>query len=174
MQNNSNSELRKRVQAALDADPDMSAYRVQAEAVDGEVQLTGIVDTAAERDKANEIVAKVPGVKRIENGITLSTDGSIDDRDVEFEVREELQAESGVDLKNIGVKSVRGKVFLMGSTDDPAEEQAAIEAAMGAHGVTEVISQVKAQTKEWGLKEIFHSQVRNDREENRDLDYPQL
>lgn len=167
-------QLRHRVQAALDADPDMSAYHVQADAVDGEIHLTGIVDTAVEREKANKIVAQVRGVKRIENGITISTDGSINDRSVEFEVTEELLAQPGVNLKNIGVKSVGGKVFLVGSTDNPAEEQAAIEAAMGARGVTEVISQVKPKKKEWGLEEIFHSQVRNDQEGNKDLDYPQL
>ncbi|MBM7855390.1 hyperosmotically inducible protein [Desulfohalotomaculum tongense] len=160
------NKLRAQVQEAIDAHPEMERYGIQADVVDGEVQLTGIVDTAAEKNRLNEIASRVPGVKRIENGITVSTDGQINDSGVAMEVTEELNAHPRVNMKNIGAKIADGKVFLVGRTDDPAEERAAIEAASKARGVTEVISRVKhKRTGDLSLEEIFHSQVRNDKED---------
>ncbi|MBO8138600.1 MAG: BON domain-containing protein [Desulfotomaculum sp.] len=166
MHKNNDNKLKRKVQDAINADPEMERYGVQADVIDGEVQLTGIVDTMAEKKRLNEIVSRVPGVKRIENGITISTDGQINDDGVVMEVTEELNADPRVQLKNIGVKSVDGRVFLVGCSEDPGEEQAAVEAASKARGVKEVVSHVKhKKAEDLGAETIFHSQVRNDKDE---------
>ncbi len=157
--------LKEQVQAAINGHTDMKGYDIRADVIDGEVQLSGIVDSLAEKQRLNEIVSQVAGIKRIENGVSIATDGQITDRDVEFEVAEELNADPRVNLKHIGAKSVDGKVFLVGSSDDKEEINAAIKAASKARGVKEVISQVKYQPDDLNLEELFHSQVNNDREE---------
>lgn len=167
MHKSKDDELKRLVNAYLEADAEMRTYDIKADVIDGEVQLTGIVDTVSDKNRANEVVSKVDGIKRIENGITISTDGQITDRGVAFEVMEELSADPRVNLKHIGVKSVGGKVFLIGQTDDPLEEQAAIEVAQKARGVTEVISQIHHEGKDPSLEELFHSQVNNDQEDGK-------
>ncbi|MTI81948.1 MAG: BON domain-containing protein [Firmicutes bacterium] len=159
-------KLKEKVEAAVEFSPEMDRYGVEADVVDGEVMLTGIVDTIAEKNRLTKVVSKVSGVKRIENGITVATDGQITDRGVAMEVTEELKDDPRVNMKHIGAKSVDGKVFLVGHSDNPAEIEAAKHDAAKARGVTEVISQVKhEQAKELTPEQIFHSQVRNDKED---------
>lgn len=159
------AKLQRKVQDALDNNPESELYDIKADVVEGDVILTGIVDTMADRERLYKNVTNVPGVNHIEQGLSLSTDGDITDRGVEFEVAEELNADPRVDPKHIGVKSIKGKVFLVGNSDNPEEIEAAKEAASKARGVTDVISQVKTHKREHNLEALFHNQVRNDRED---------
>ncbi len=162
---NKDTELQRKVQDALHNNPESELYDIKADVVEGDVLLTGIVDTMADRERLYKNVTNVPGVNHIEQGLSLSTDGDITDRGVEFEVAEELNADPRVDPKHIGVKSIKGKVFLVGNSDNPEEIEAAIEAASKARGVTDVISQVKTHNREPSLEALFHNQVRNDQED---------
>ena len=63
------------------------------------------------KSQAEELLWNVPGVKKIENNITVCTDGEIDDYDVAFEVGEEFHANPEVPL-TIGVKVNRSEVQL--------------------------------------------------------------
>ncbi|MCL6558867.1 MAG: BON domain-containing protein, partial [Firmicutes bacterium] len=144
-------------------------YGLKADVINGEVHLSGIVDTLSEKERLKKIVSGIEGVRGIENGVAMSTDGSITDEDVVEEVMEELNAEPNVNVRKVGAKSVKGTVFLKGRVDSPADEEAAILAASKARGVRNVVSQLDMEAAgELTLEEIFHSQVNNDREENRD------
>ncbi|MDN5347975.1 MAG: hyperosmotically inducible periplasmic protein [Clostridia bacterium] len=158
--------LEGRVQAVLDSDKDLKGYGLKAEVNQGKVTLSGIVDTLKEKERAEKLVAGLPGVTGVENGLTISTDGSIDDADVTQEVMEELNADPGINLRHIGAESREGTVILRGNTENPEEIEAAIRAASKARGVRHVVSQVKLKgPAETSLEEIFHSQVRNDEED---------
>jgi hyperosmotically inducible protein len=125
------------------------------------------VDVLTEKKRAEELARHVSGIRSVDSAISISTDGPITDRDVEFEVSEELHASADVDPKHIGAKSSHGVVTLVGRTDDPAEIKAARKAAESGRGVAVVRSRVKVETAgehEMTPDEIFHSQVRNDRE----------
>jgi hyperosmotically inducible protein len=147
----------------LENDKDLQGYGLQTDAVEGEVQIQGVVDTLQEKERAEKLAAQTPGVKGVGSGISISTDGSITDKDVLKEVNEELQI-AGVDLHDIGAQTRggHGKVVLKGRTDDPAQVEDAIKAAAKARGVTEVFNQVKQGEKKLTLTDIFHGQVRND------------
>ncbi|OPX85121.1 MAG: outer membrane lipoprotein [Pelotomaculum sp. PtaB.Bin104] len=128
--------------------------------------ISGIVDTLSDSEMAAELAAGLPGVQEVVNNITISTDGSITDTGVNMEVKEELEADPQVDLSHIGAESFGGTVILTGNAEDPAEIEAARQAAARARGVSKVVSQVKlADPGEMSLEEIFHSQVRNDKED---------
>jgi len=158
-------KLKNKVEKALAQDKELSkSYDINVDVIDGDVHLSGIVDTLADKNRAERLVRSVPEVQYLDNDLTISTDGAITDKGVEFEVSEELQADPRVNTKHIGAKSSRGKVFLVGHSDDPEEIKAAQEAASRARGVKEVISQVKP-VKQDPETYLFHSQVRNDQEE---------
>lgn len=163
------NELQNQVQQMLDNDKDLRGYALKAHVIDGEVQVSGVVDALAEQNRLRETLTKMPGVKRVELGLAVSTDGAIDDSDVTAEVMEELEANPRVDLRHVGAKSVDGTVFLMGRADGPEEEREAIDSASKARGVTRVISQLKNRPgdgyDEESLADIFHHQVNNDEED---------
>lgn len=169
---NKNEELRRKFQNALDSDIRTANYKLKAQVIEGEAQITGIVDTLSEKEQVNQIASSVGGVKRVENGVSISTDGSIVDEDVLEEVTEELNADPGVDLRNVGAKSVKGNVFLVGTVGSVEEEKTAIRAASRARGVKSVVSQLKINTDNYDyddLGQIFHHQVNNDRESTGDM-----
>lgn len=158
--------LRERVRQVLREDKDLRGYGLNVDVVNGEVQLQGIVDTLKEKERAERLVRQVPGVKGVANAVAISTDGAVRDEDVTMEAYEELDLDPRVDLRRIGTECVdgHGTVVLKGRTEDPAEVEAAREAAAKARGVTRIVNQVKVGEEEMSLEDIFHSQVNNDRE----------
>lgn len=170
-------KLRRKLQDALDSDSRTRNYKLKADVINGEARVTGIMDTLSEKEQVNQIASSVDGVKRVENGIAISTDGSITDGDVLFEVNEELNADPGVDLRQVGAKSVKGNIFLVGTVGGAEEEKAAIRAASRARGVKSVVSQLKINTDNYDLDDlgqIFHHQVNNDRESTEQMTLDRL
>ncbi|MHB1418405.1 MAG: BON domain-containing protein [Bacillota bacterium] len=154
---------KEKLQQLLDNDINLRSYGLSADVVDGQAQLTGVVDTLSEKQHAERLALSLPGVRSVDAGIAVSTDGSITDADVTKEVREELGADPHVDLRHIGVETSGGKVILKGRATE-TEVEAARRSVAKARGVTQVVSQVKTKPRERTLEEIFHSQVQNDQE----------
>lgn len=111
---------------------------------DGVVQIQGIVDVLEEKRQAEELIWRFPGVKRVENDITVCTDGGIDDEDVEFEVSEELRANPEVP-DTVGAKVIGGEVQLVGSVKNYNEMAEAVETAGKARGVRDVHSRLRLE-----------------------------
>ncbi len=63
--------LAAKVKEGLMADPEMKGMDIKVEAMQGTVKLTGMVDTAAQKDKAMEMVKKMEGVKEVKDGLTV-------------------------------------------------------------------------------------------------------
>lgn len=60
-----------KVKSKLLASPDTKGTAITVETFKGTVQLSGFVDTAMEKRKAEEIAASTDGVARVENKITV-------------------------------------------------------------------------------------------------------
>ena len=63
--------LNTRVRGALSDNPDYKFDDVQVNSFRGTVQLAGFVNTSAQKSKAGQIAEDVPGVKDVENNITV-------------------------------------------------------------------------------------------------------
>lgn len=136
-------ELAIEVNNRLADDQRLAPYALKAKVYDdGLVRIQGIVDVLKERDQAEELVRDIPGVRRVENNVTVCTDGGIDDEDVAFEVSEELLANPEVP-DSVGVKVSGGQVQLVGSIQNQGQALEAIETAEKARGVREVRNQLK-------------------------------
>lgn len=162
-------EMQRDIQSLIDRTNGLKDYGIKNLVQKGEVHLMGMVDTLHERRQLHELVSRVKGIRSIENGVTISTDGQINDGEVTAEVYEEF-ANNDVNVKHIGAESRGGTVYLVGHADSQEEVENAIEAATRARGVRDVMSQVRLNkpfedTEELTLKELFHSQVNNDRED---------
>ncbi|MBE3582292.1 MAG: BON domain-containing protein [Thermoanaerobacteraceae bacterium] len=158
------AQLKKKLQELLESDKDLRGYALNADVVEGEARLQGTVDTLIEKQRAGELASGLPGIKRVDNAISVSTDGPITDKEVELEVAQELAADPRVNRRHIGAESVKGTVILQGNVRDPDEIEAARRAAAKARGVKEVTSRVRVREPKPTLIELFHRQVRNDNE----------
>lgn len=111
---------------------------------DGYVTLTGFADTLAERNAAEELARGINGVKSVENCITISTDGTITDKEIEAEVNNKLKGHS--DLTPVGSRVQRGQVVLEGTVETLKDKKESIQMASKALGVKEVISHLEIGT----------------------------
>ncbi len=60
-----------RVRSALSSDGEYKYDGVQVKTFKGTVQLSGFVDTSAQKSRAEDIAKKVDGVKDLENNVTV-------------------------------------------------------------------------------------------------------
>ena len=65
------SRTAERVREALAAGADYKYDGVKVAASNGVVQLSGFVNTSAQRNSAREVTSKVVGVKSVENNLTV-------------------------------------------------------------------------------------------------------
>lgn len=136
-------ELTTKINNLLADDQRLGAYALKAKVYeDGLVRIQGIVDVLKERDQAEDLIRDFPGVRRVENNVTVCTDGGIDDEDVAFEVSEELLANPEIP-DSVGVRVSGGQVQLVGSIQNQGQALEAIETAGKARGVREVRNQLK-------------------------------
>ncbi|MEZ5565288.1 MAG: BON domain-containing protein [Gammaproteobacteria bacterium] len=66
-----NAGLTAKVDAALARDPRTSALSIDVESRSGEVQLSGYVKSAQEKNAASDVARKVDGVRKVTNDIDL-------------------------------------------------------------------------------------------------------
>ena len=65
------SGITTKVKALFVKDPTVKAYEVKVETFKGVVSLSGFVNTADEKARAEQIAAGVNGVRQVNNNITL-------------------------------------------------------------------------------------------------------
>jgi hypothetical protein len=66
-----NKELASRVKQALEGEAKIQAAAIDVTAKDGRVTLWGTAATAAERNRAGQIAAKVEGVSSVDNQLKI-------------------------------------------------------------------------------------------------------
>ena len=65
------SDLAAKVSAAIQADPRLGSQHIVVEADDGAVTLTGVVDSPALRERAEELAGSVEGVAQVQDRLDL-------------------------------------------------------------------------------------------------------
>jgi hyperosmotically inducible protein len=142
------NELAKKLYKAFHNNKEFKGYDINVTARDGHVNLQGIVDVLAETKKAVEFASDFPGVKSVENDLTISTDGGIDDDQIYMEITQELGGDPRVDEAKIHFTVNRGIVTLSGETRSHEEREAAAQATAKARGVKRINNQVRIRENE--------------------------
>lgn len=65
------AEISVRVKARLAADPDVKALHIDVDTVDGRVTLNGKVESAHQREEAEDLARRTPGVREVVNLIQV-------------------------------------------------------------------------------------------------------
>ena len=135
------------VQRTLDSDGDLSAYGLKVSSANELIQIIGIVDTLADKEKIKPLLANL-GIAEFADGVSISADGHILDEEVAQEVLQEIESEPQLAGNAISVECVAGTVYLAGEVGNSRQEKEAQAAARRARGVVQVVSQLRCQSEE--------------------------
>ncbi|KKM11271.1 hypothetical protein SY88_09370 [Clostridiales bacterium PH28_bin88] len=135
--------LQGAVESALADRMRASSFDIRVNVRDGVVQLYGFVDVLAEKDRAEEIIRTLPGVKRVENSLTVAMDGGVTDDQITGEIEKRLAEFPDNVLKRVQVNTRDGVVLLQGEVHSLAEKHACIRAAQGVAGAKDVRAQMR-------------------------------
>jgi osmotically-inducible protein OsmY len=147
-----NAELQQDVQDAIKWQPLLNAAEIGVTAKDGVVSLTGVVDSYAKKNEAEDAAKNVAGVTALVEKIEVKYPSSFSktSSEVATEVVAALQSRWDVPKGKVKVKVEAGWVALAGELSwnfQKEAAEAAVENLMGVTGVTNNIT-IKSESKE--------------------------
>jgi len=142
--------LTTQVKAALAADATTNPLRVDVDTNEGVVRLSGTVDDAANRRRAETVASKVDGVRRVVNDIQVgekTVTSTVDDKFITTKIKSKLTVSGDVNPFNIDVDTVNGVVTLTGRVAKPEAKAEAERLARETEGVREVRNNITVGDK---------------------------
>lgn len=140
---NQDEMIKTKLNKLLFAEMDNADMGINIRVADGYVTLFGIVDTLSEKEYAGKAAASLPGVKGVDNSLTIGMDGKINDDDINSEVVSRITASKDIKGAQIGAVTNKGIVHLKGQARTLAEAKLAKRLAGTVMGVSEVISDIE-------------------------------
>lgn len=137
------SELARRIAHVLEWDPDLPHEAIRAEVRNGDVVLTGDVKWLYQRELAERHIARLTGVKSIENRIRVHHQSAV--RDVRREIMRALHRNADVEAGEIQIDIEDGVVRLSGSVRAPHEKDLVRLAVQSAPGVVAVRDELRVR-----------------------------
>lgn len=150
-------KLEARLTAALAGDPATDAYEVTASVKDGIVELSGEVDSWAERLLCGEVVRGVKGVKEVRNRVIVDPDLSRPDAEIKADIQRRFELDPRIPQWLIEVEVVDGVARLAGAVANALEKTRASEAAY-VQGVSKVDTS-KLEVEAWARDEMRRGNV---------------
>jgi osmotically-inducible protein OsmY len=137
------------VERALDADPGLQAFALDADDDDGRIVLKGRVQSAAQRDLAGQIATREAAGVSVDNRIRVDAAAGggarpADVDDIEDQVEDALEADSALRALNLDVDEENGQLVLEG-TATTAQRAAAEALAKRFAGTVTVVNRIKVQ-----------------------------
>ena len=128
------------IKHALEEELQQDAMDINVESKNGNVHLSGLVDSLRDKLIAEEIVKQFD-IHKLENNITISMDGSISDKELKERIEMNLRkGPNSMNLKNVGVQVEGGSATLIGQVRSLADEIAALEITRGVEGIKHTAS----------------------------------
>lgn len=137
--------LTQQIKKELEGKMQASAMDINVDVRNGVVQLQGFVDVLAEKQEAERIVRQIPGVKKVENSLTICIEGRVNDRHIEKEIESKLHSHHHPGLVAVNVDVRDGSAVLIGKTDNLALEKQAMQIASTTRGVKNVVSNIRVK-----------------------------
>jgi osmotically-inducible protein OsmY len=126
---------------ALNADTAVRASPIDVAVRDGAVTLSGLVDLASQRDRAERDTLAVPGVASVHNGLRIAFPVSADD--IAERITDAIGVNAIVGADSITVTVHGNAVTLSGTVRSRADHDTALMAAARAPGVTDVRDEMR-------------------------------
>ncbi len=142
-----------RVKDALNDNAEYKFEGVRITSFKGTVQLSGFVDTYAQKYTASSIAKKVQGVRDVENNITVksttdrSTGEYIDDKALASRVNTALGENVEYKFEEVAITSLKGTVQLSGFVNTVEQKAKAGDIAKQVPGVLKVVNNISVKDK---------------------------
>ena len=138
-----NSVVTAKVKEKFLADPGIKSLKIEVETFKGVVQLSGFVDSADQKARAEQIAGSVEGVRSVKNDIVVLKKGEtagqyLDDSAITAKVKTKIAEDPNLSAFAIEVETQRGIVQLSGFVDSSAQRTAAGRIARSVEGVKSV------------------------------------
>lgn len=119
---------------------------VHVSVVDGVALLSGAVRTAAQKHAAGQDAARVRGITGVDNKLTVATEGTISDAELQRQIDQRLAQAPNL-IRKVGAEVEDGIATLVGWVTDAAERRQALAIARGVPGVDAVVSTLEIRAK---------------------------
>ncbi len=142
------SAITSKIKSELLNDPLTTAFQIDVDTLEGNVFLTGVVETKEESKRAVEIARNVSGVKKITNNLQIGKitfKQSVDDTFTGSRIKAKLILEPGIRSLNIDVDVHNGVVTLTGIVDTSDQRKRAIEITRRTSGTVRVVDNLKVK-----------------------------
>ena len=96
--------LGTKIKTALTRDPTVKAHQVNVTAFRGAVQLSGFVDSQAQKDRATEIIKNMDGVKELHNDLVVATGRASGDLKADADTDTEIKGETKIKAEDGTIK----------------------------------------------------------------------
>jgi hyperosmotically inducible protein len=133
--------ITSKVKSALVADATTNPLKVDVDTNEGVVRLSGTVEKAENRTRAEEVARNVEGVRRVVNDIQVGDKHvatTVDDAFITTKIKSKLTVSGDVNPFNIDVDTQNGVVTLSGRVTKPEAKAEAERIARETEGVREV------------------------------------
>lgn len=146
---NRDSGITSVLEESLSSNERVKAAQVDVQTREGQVYLSGVVDTEDARREAGRIAWRTEGVRGVHNNLTVGerTVGSwVDDVMISSTVKSKLIANSEIKAGDIDVSSSQGVVTLIGRVSSQLIKSDAERIARGTRGVNDVNNELLVGT----------------------------
>lgn len=140
------------IKAGLLDNKDTSSMSINVESYKGTVQLSGFVDSQAEKDAAGKVAGDVDGVKKVINSLSIAPKTSmgtkLDDTVMTSKVKAALMDDAEVKSGQINVETKNGVTQLAGFVTNEAMRERAGKVAAGVSGLKKLENVLVVKPKE--------------------------
>jgi osmotically-inducible protein OsmY len=133
-------EIARDAVEALRSQLPYSSQSIKVVVHDGWITLEGEAEWNYQRERAEEAVRWIKGVKGVINAIQVKP--KVTPTDIKKKIEEALKRSAEIDAQRIDVETHDGEVILKGTVHSWFEREEAERAAWSAPGVTKVIDQI--------------------------------
>jgi osmotically-inducible protein OsmY len=136
-------EIARAAVAALKAGLPLSWEAIKPVVHEGQISLEGTAEWQFQRDRAESVVRRIPGVVNVRNCIELVP--RVAPSNIKRLIEDAFRRNAQIDAEQITVEARGGEVTLRGDVRSCAEREQAQQSAWCAPGVTHVINELRVR-----------------------------
>ncbi len=139
----SENETQAKLDQILEVYTRKDKNKIQAELREGKVSLWGMVNTMAEKTFIGERIARIQGIKGVDNSLTVVMNGKITDQEIQGEIIKLFKNSVYPGLASLGCRVNKGVAVLLGHIETQDGVRKAVQMAGCVQGVKEVRSEIQ-------------------------------